>query len=415
MVATQSPTISRLIPLDAEARLEDLLSSTYQYRGWEDVYRDKWTWDKVVKVTHTRVNCDSTCSLQAYVKDGVVWREEQNANYAQTRSDVPDYNPRGCPMGCMYSVAMYEPTRVKYPMKRVGERGSGKWERLSWDQALEEIADKLLDVIEEDGSECIIYDDGTTNIDFGIGSPMEGRLFSTALGASSIDNYAGVGDLPAGLIQTWGLYMGGGTADDQFLSDYIIFWVGNPSYTRVPEVHFFYEARYRGAKIVSIAPDYNPSTMHADRWLNVRYGTDAALALGMIHVILDEGLYDEAYIKEQTDLPFLVRDDNHRFLRESDLEEDGDDGIFYYWNATTGRRTKATGTWDSDVHSIALDEDQDPALDGAHTVKLLDGTRVRVRPVFELLHARVAEYAPEQAAFHMIHFLAARRRDGAPA
>ena len=398
MVTTQTPVVRRLIPLDAGTRLEDLLSSTYEYRGWEDVYRDKWTWDKVVNVGHHRVNCDSTCSLQAYVKDGIVWREEQNAVYTQIASDVPDHNPRGCPMGCMYSVAMYEPTRVKYPMKRVGERGSGQWERLSWDQALEEIADKLLDVIEEDGSECIIYDFGTTNVDFGIGSTIEGHLFNTGLASTSLESYAGVGDLPSGLLQSWGIFMSSGTSDDWFLSDYIIFWVGNPSYTKTPDAHFFYEARYRGAKIVTIAPDYSPSTVHADRWLNVRYGTDAALALGMVHVILDEELYKPEYMKEQTDLPFLVRDDNHRFLRESDLEEDGADDIFYYWNATTGRKTKATGTWGSDVVSIALADDEDPALEGAHTVKLLDGSRVKVRPVFELLCEHVAEYTPERVA-----------------
>ena len=320
MVVTQSPAVRRLVPLDAGVRLEELLATTYKYRGWEDVYREKWTWDKVVSVSHLRANCDTTCSLKAYVKDGIVWREEQTATYAQTREDVPDYNPRGCAMGCIYSAAMYEPTRIKYPMKRAGERGSGKWQRLSWDQALEEIADKLLDVIEEDGHECIIYDNGTTNVDFGIGSTMEGHLFNAGLAATNIDSFAGVGDLPLGLIQSWGLVFSSGTGDNMFLADYILFWICNPSYTRLPDVHFYYEARYRGAQIVTIAPDFSPSTVHADRWLNVRYGTDAALAMGMVQVILEEGLYKPEFIKEQTDLPFLVRDDNHRFLRESDLD-----------------------------------------------------------------------------------------------
>ena len=127
--------------------------------------------------------------------------------------------------------------------------------------------------------------------DSGIGSPMESHLFTTGLGSTTIDSYAGVGDLPTGLIQSWGLYMSEGTADDWFLSDYILVWIGNPSYTKVPEAHFMWEARYRGAKVVSIAPDYNASTIHADRWLNVRFGTDAALALGMVSVILEEGLH----------------------------------------------------------------------------------------------------------------------------
>ena len=397
-MATLAPArapLKRLKPLDAAVHLEELLSRAYEYRSWEEVYRDQWTWDRVVKVTHTRVNCISACSLDAYVKDGIVWREEQNATYEQSFADVPDFNPRGCPMGCVYSSVMYDPTRVKYPMKRAGKRGEGKWERITWDQALTEIADKLIDVAETDGSDCIVYDNGTTNLDFGIGSPMESHLFATGLGSTTIDSYAGVGDLPTGLIQTWGLYMSEGTADDWFLSDYILIWIGNPSYTKVPEAHFMWEARYRGAKVVSIAPDYNASTIHADRWLNVRFGTDAALALGMVNTILEEGLYDEAYIKEQTDLPFLVRSDTGQYLRESDVYEDGNDAIFFVWNALTGRKESPSGSWGSPYSTIAAEEELDPALEGAHRVRLKDGKTVTVRPVFELLKKRAAEYSPE--------------------
>ena len=392
------PGLRRLAQIDPEARLDDLMSRPYQYRGWEDVYRDEWTWDDVVHVSHLRVNCISTCSYDAYVKDGIVWREEQNANYPQEFPDIPDFNPRGCTAGCAYSAQMYDPTRIRYPMKRVGERGSGRWQRLSWDQALEEIADKLIDVITEDGSDCVIFDSGTTNIDNGIGSTMEMHLFLTGLAAVNIDSWAGVGDLPVGLIQSWGTYMSEGTADDWFRSDYIFIWLGNPNYTRQPDAHFLYEARYRGAKIVAVCPDFSPSTLHADRWLNVRLGTDAALALGMAHVIVEEGLHDVAYIKEQTDLSFLVRDDNGRFLRECDVVEGGADDQFYFWNAAKGRKQLATGTWGSEVMTIALDEETDPALEGAHKVRLLDGKQVRVRPVFELLRANLAEYTPERAA-----------------
>ena len=395
---SSKPGLRRLAQIDPEARLEDLMSRPYQYRGWEDVYREEWTWDDVVHVSHLRVNCISTCSYDAYVKDGLVWREEQNANYPQEFSDVPDFNPRGCTAGCAYSAQMYDPTRIRYPMKRVGERGSGQWQRLSWDQALEEIADKLLDVIVEDGHDCIMLDQGTTNIDNGIASTLEMFLFLRGLAANNIDSWAGVGDLPVGLIQSWGTYMSEGTADDWFRSDYIFIWLGNPNYTRQPDAHFLYEARYRGAKIVAVCPDFSPSTLHADRWLNVRLGTDAALALGMAHVIVDEGLHDVAYIKEQTDLSFLVRDDNGRFLRECDVVEGGADDQFYFWNAAKGRKQLATGTWGSEVMTIALDEETDPALEGAHKVRLLDGTRVRVRPVFELLRAHLAEYTPERAA-----------------
>jgi len=396
--ASLTAGLRRLARIDPGARLDELMSRPYQYRGWEDVYRDEWTWDDVVHVSHLRVNCIETCSFDAYVKNGIVWREEQNANYRQEFPDVPDFNPRGCTAGCAYSAQMYDPTRIRYPMKRVGERGSGRWQRLSWDQALEEIADKLIDIVTEDGCDCIMFDQGTTNIDNGIATPMEMFLFLRGLGANNIDSWAGVGDLPVGLIQSWGTYMSEGTADDWFRSDYIFIWLGNPNYTRQPDAHFLYEARYRGAKIVAVCPDFSPSTLHADRWLNVRLGTDAALALGMAHVIVDEDLHDKEYIKEQTDLPFLVRDDNGRFLRECDVVEGGAEDQFYIWNAAKGRKQLATGTWGSEVMTIALDAETDPALEGAHKVRLADGTHVRVRPVFELLRRQLAEYTPERAA-----------------
>ena len=69
------------------------------YQSWQALYRHKWTWDRVVKGTCNRADCISACSLNLFVKDGIVWREEQNAIYAQTNASVPDFNPRGCQKG----------------------------------------------------------------------------------------------------------------------------------------------------------------------------------------------------------------------------------------------------------------------------------------------------------------------------
>ena len=78
------------------------------------------------------------------------------------------------------------------------------------------------------------------NADNGIAAPLEGHIFNNGLGASSIDSWAGVGDLPVGLIQSWGTDMSEGTSDDWFLSDYIMIWIGNPSYTRPTDAHFIF-------------------------------------------------------------------------------------------------------------------------------------------------------------------------------
>jgi DMSO reductase family type II enzyme molybdopterin subunit len=366
------------------------------YRSWEDLYREKWTWDRVVKGTCNRADCIAACSLNLFVKDGIVWREEQNPIFPQTNKSVPDFNPRGCQKGICYSDLMYDPTRIKYPLRRVGERGSGRWQRISWEEALTEIADKIIDVCLEDGPECIVYDFGTTNIDFGPGTPAEFHL-TQELGVTTLDEWAGVGDLPMGAIQTWGLFNAEGTSDDWFNAETILVWLGNPVYTRVPDVHFMFEARYHGSRVITIAPDYNATAVHSDLWVNPRVGTDAALALALCHVIIEEKRYETRYVQEQTDLPFLVREDTRRFLRQSDLREGGKEDIFYIWDKKTNAVQEAPGTAGQETPSIDLG-DLDPALEGRFEVQLADGSWVAVRPVFSLLRRRLVDYTPERAA-----------------
>jgi anaerobic selenocysteine-containing dehydrogenase len=105
------------------------------YRGWEDLYRQKWTWDRVARGTHTMTNCVSGCAWDLYVKDDMVWREEQKSPYAASSPGLPDFNPRGCQKGACGAPLMYSPSRVRYPLRRVGARGEGRWERVSWDTA----------------------------------------------------------------------------------------------------------------------------------------------------------------------------------------------------------------------------------------------------------------------------------------
>ena len=366
------------------------------YRGWEDLYRERWQWDRVVKGTHTRVNCISACAWDLYVKDGIVWREEQAAVYRQTNSEVPDFNPRGCQKGGCYSALQYSPSRIKYPLKRVGDRGSGRWQRISWDQALDEIADATIETCLTDGSECIVYDGGSTNVDFGPDTAAELRLISLLGGTVLDSNGAAVGDAALGAVQTWGMGMVDGTADDWMYSGCILVWCMNPSYTRIPDAHFLWEARYRGARVVVVTPDYNATAVHADLWLNPKVGTDTALALAMAETLVSEKLYREDYVKEQTDLPFLVRADNGRFLRGEDLPgaEAGD--ALYVWDKKSGRAVRVPGTQGHPDRTLELNGIE-PALEGAYEIALRNGRTLRVRPVFELLKERLAKHAPEHA------------------
>ncbi len=375
----------------ASGGLDEPASAAADYRSWEDVYRREWRWDRIAHGTHLWANCASACSMEVYVKDGMVWREEQAPVYSQTSPDLPDFNPRGCQKGACYATLAQSPSRLKYPMRRVGPRGSGRWQRVSWDEALTEIADRLIDVCVAHGPQCITWDFG--NMDFGPSAAAQMRLFML-LGVPTIDALAGTGDLPLGAVQTWGMSAVDGSSDDWFRSDLILVWSMNPVYTRIPDAHFLWEARYRGATVVSIAPDLNASSIHADLWLNPRVGTDAALALGLAAVVVGERLYDAAYVKEQTDLPFLVRDDDRRFLRQSDLEEGGRDDVFYLWDLAAGRIAEAPGTAGHASSSLRLGG-IDPALEGRWEVEVR-GRRVAVRPVLALLAERLAAYTPQR-------------------
>jgi anaerobic selenocysteine-containing dehydrogenase len=313
------------------------------YRGWEDVYRAAWRWDRVVRGTHLRTNCLSACAFDVYVKDGLVWREEQADVYAREAAGLPDYAPRGCQKGNCYSSLMVAPDRLTYPLERVGPRGSGRWRRISWDAALTRVADAILDAIQEGGAETVIYDNGTSNVDWGPSTVGEMRLFGL-LGATMLDGFAGTGDLAMGAVQTWGTSFVDGTSDDWFRADTLIFWHCNPAATRIPDAHFATEARYRGATVVTVSPDFSPSAVHASLWINPRPATDAALALCMIRALLERNAVDEAYVREQTDLPFLIRDDTGRFLRQSDMSRNGRDDIFYVMDLRSRRIVEAPGT-----------------------------------------------------------------------
>jgi len=359
------------------------------YGGWQDVYRERWTWDRVVRSTHF-VNCwyQAHCSWNVYVKDGVVWREEQAADYPQTRPDVPDFNPRGCQKGGCFSERMYDTSRVKYPLKRVGERGSGRWQRISWDQAVGEIADQMLDTITGEGSDRIVWDVGPL---FTVGTMSAAQQFlATVLDCTTLDMNTEIGDGHRGAAETFGKIVFERSADDYFFSDLILIWGGNPIFTQIPNAHFLLESRYKGARLVCIAPDYSASAVHADQWIPVRPGTDAALALGMAHVLIEEGLYDHKFVLEQTDLPLLVREDNRCYLRRSDLEAGGSDEELTLYDAKRGIVLAPR-------RSLRLD-DLEPTLEGRFEATLHDGRKVMVRPVFTLLREKLRGFTPEEAS-----------------
>jgi anaerobic selenocysteine-containing dehydrogenase len=359
-----------------------------EYRGWEDVYRQQWRWDRVVKGTHY-VNCayQRGCAWNVYVKDEMVWREEQVAHYPRTNATVPDFNPRGCQKGACYSARMYDVSRLRYPLKRVGARGECKWERISWEQALREVADKVIDVLAQSGPGAVVWDVGTvvTNGGHGLGITRTVTVLDTPM----LEINTEIGDHYPGATATTGKICFTGSFDDLFYSELILIWGGNPVYTHIPNTHFINEARYKGARVVAIAPDLNPSAIHCDEWVPVNVGTDAALGLSLAQVMVEEDIYDKRFVREQTDLPFLVRQDTKLFLRHRDLTAGGKDDVFYVFDEASKKVVEAPRS-SLDLGQIA------PALEGEFRVKTVHG-EVAVTPVFTLLREHLADYTPEKA------------------
>ena len=377
------------------------------YGRWEDLMRQKWTWDRVVRGSRG-INCTGHCAFNVYVKNGIVWREEQQGEYGRSGEDTPDYGPRGCQKGIRHAKYMYGKQRVLYPMKRVGERGAGKWQRISWDQAVDEITDKFIQHATESGPESITMAMGTQMI-LKRGAFTALFRFCNITGIVCPETFAGVGDLPVGAYMTLGYELPGDNMAAVFKSRCCLVWVCNPAATRIPDAHFFWEARYNGTEVVTISPEFSATAMHSSKWLNPKPGTDTALAMAMVQTIIaDRKHIDWDYVREQTDLPFLVRLDTKKFLRGTEFGVAGEkaDTTFYFWDEKTRQPVAAPGTGYGQAagrtaelqtqSSLVLDGVR-PAVEGRWTVRLKDGTKVPVTTVFELTKQLCnREYTPEK-------------------
>ncbi len=375
------------------------------YGRWEDLMRQKWTWDRVVRGSRG-LNCTGHCAMNVYVKNGIVWREEQQGEYGRSGDDTPDYGPRGCQKGLRHAKYMYGKQRVLYPMKRLGERGEGRWERISWDQAVNEIAERFIDHAVADGPESITLAMGT-QMTLKRASFASLFRFANITGIMVPETFAGVGDLPVGAYMTLGFELPGDNMAAIFKSKVCLVWFCNPASTRIPDAHFFWEAKYNGTEVVAISPDFNATAMHASSWLNPKPGTDAALALAMAQVIIADGTIDWEYVREQTDLPFLVRTDNRKFLRLADIDPEvaGGDTGFYVWDENTGQLTRAQATGfgatagrggQMETAATLRLGDLKPALEGRWTVDTAAGP-AEVTTVFELTREMLQGYTPERA------------------
>lgn len=313
-------------------------------RLWEDAYRNRWAYDKVVRSTHG-VNCTGSCSWKVYVKDGIVTWETQQTDYPTNGPGKPEYEPRGCPRGASYSWYIYSPLRVRYPYVRgklwrlwqralsesggdsvkawtsivenperareyKSARGLGGFVRVADVDAYRLIAASLVHTIQKYGPDRIV---GFTPIPaMSMVSFSSGSRFLALIGGTMLSFYEWYADLPPASPQIWGEQTDVPESADWYNSGYLVMWGSNVPITRTPDAHFMVEARYRGTGVVAVSPDYTDNVKFADTWMPVNPGTDGALGMGMTHVILKEfhtdrrTEYFDGYVRRYTDLPFLV-------------------------------------------------------------------------------------------------------------
>ncbi|MFI3378990.1 nitrate reductase subunit alpha [Mammaliicoccus sciuri] len=332
-------------------------------REWEKMYRERWSHDKVVRTTHG-VNCTGSCSWKVFVKNGVITWENQQIDYPSCGPDMPEFEPRGCPRGASFSWYEYSPLRVKFPYVRCklwklwkaalseygdpvvawasivedekkaeiykSARGKGGHVRVNWRDVTQLIAAQIIYTVKKYGPDRIA---GFTPIPaMSMISYASGARFISLLGGEMLSFYDWYADLPPASPQIWGEQTDVPESSDWYNAGYIIMWGSNVPLTRTPDAHFMTEVRYKGTKVVSVAPDYAENVKFADNWLAPNPGTDAALAQAMTHVILQEYYEDKQeemfinYAKQYTDMPFIIQLDKHgegykagRFLRSSDL------------------------------------------------------------------------------------------------
>jgi anaerobic selenocysteine-containing dehydrogenase len=235
-------------------------------------------------------NCYDTCAIKSYVKDGVLQFIEGAGESTFTDGGL-------CVKGYAYPRTVYSPDRIKYPMKQVG-RGSGNWQRISWDEALETIAQKILAIKEADGNllgmALTKYSGNFGITHYGVEGMMSSLGYTT--------RFVGTPCWPAG-IDAQNYDMGDmwcNDPEDMVNSKYIIIWGANPAYCSIHSMKYVTEAKARGAKVVVIDPVLTQTAAKGDEYWQINTGEDGALALGMARHLIDLELVDREWVEQNS-------------------------------------------------------------------------------------------------------------------
>jgi len=342
--------------------------------------------------------CHGGCGVLAHVKDGKVIKVEGDP-------DHPWNQGRLCSRCLSMTQYMYHPDRLTKPLKRVGKRGEGKFEEISWDEAFDLIEEKMKKIREEYGPESMIFHQGT-------GRDIGGWISMLAYAYGSPNWMFGLSGISCYTPRLMMMHITQGDFAVVDASQWHEKRYDDPSYT-IPETvtiwgqnlpatcpdgffgHWYVDLMKKGTKFMVIDPRCTWIASRAKLWLQLRPGTDAALALGFLNVMLEENLVDLDYVEKWTNAAFLVNTGKNgtKLLRESDCFENGSDDNFIVYDTNS----RQIAVWDSPAQSYKK-EAVLPSMEGEFTVLLADGSKAKTKTVWTLYKENAAQYTPEKVS-----------------
>jgi anaerobic selenocysteine-containing dehydrogenase/ferredoxin-NADP reductase len=300
-----------------------------------------------------------------------------------------------CMKGKAAPELVHSPNRVLYPMRRTAPKGAADpgWKRISWEEALTEVAANLSHFKQENGAESIVFGVTTPS-----GTPMSDSIdwverFIWSFGSPNICYATEICNWHKDFAHVFTFGCGIPTADYQN-SEVIVLWGTNPANTWLAQADAIAKGRRNGAKLIVVDPRPTALARDADVWLRVRPGTDGALAMAIARQMLATGNIDDRFVRGWTNAPFLVRLDNGRFLRERDFDADSPRNRYAIWNGNRNRLEL--------VAEESSTSEADYVLSGEHDVVVYDaaGRTVQVKcvPAFQLYKQAVDAFTLEHAA-----------------
>ena len=330
--------------------------------------------------------CVSRCGSIAVVEDGRFIALEPDPSHPTGRAL--------CAKGRAAPELVYHADRLRHPLRRTRPKGDPDpgWERIGWDEALDLTATRLLDLAGESGPESVVFATASPSTsacsDSLVWIERLMRAFGSPNQCASME-LCGWGRYGA-TAYTWGASVPGSYMPDLENAGCILYWGYNPNVARLSHAVATIDALERGARMIVVDPRRVGVALKADVWLRVRPGTDAALALGIAHVMIEHGWYDADFIRDWTNGPLLVRADDGRLLRAGDISGDEGDRRYVAWNGRDG----ATVLYDPAL--VAYEpHGGELALRGKVRIDTVHDPVV-CRPAFDLAAELCAQYPPER-------------------